>query len=30
VSHLTNDLRDAGVLSNSDKSTIQTAAAHAK
>jgi len=29
VSHLTNDLRDAGVLSNSDKSAIQTAAAHA-
>jgi len=30
VAHLTNDLRDAGVLSDSDKSAIQTAAAHAK
>jgi PA domain-containing protein len=30
VAHLTNDLRDAGVLTNDDKSAIQTAAAHAK
>ena len=29
VSHLTNDLKDAGLLSNADKSAIQTAAAHA-
>jgi len=30
ISHLTNDLRDAGVLTSADKSAIQTAAAHAK
>jgi hypothetical protein len=29
VSHLTNDLKDAGLLSGADKGAIQTAAAHA-